>query len=263
MPFWMFMELILFITAGAAVGLIIGITGVGGGALMTPILLLFGFPAHIAIGTDLWYAALTKSTGLISHHKMDNVRWRIALNMAAGSLPAAVLTGVALTFWFGNPESYSHILTTALGFMLILTASVIMLRKKISQLFISTKNINNQDHPTFKLWLIGSILGVLVTLSSVGAGAIGTAVLLLLYPKLLPRHIVGTDIAHAVPLTFVAGVVHLHLGNVDFTLLGALLIGSIPAIHFGSKLTKKVPTSVLQPVLAWFLLGLGIKYAIF
>ncbi|WP_411745695.1 sulfite exporter TauE/SafE family protein [Reinekea sp.] len=257
------MEIILFVMAGAAVGLIVGMTGVGGGALMTPILLLFGFPPHIAIGTDLWYAALTKSTGLYSHHKMDNVRWRIAISMAAGSLPAAILTGVALTFWFGSSEAYSHILTTALGFMLILTATVILFKKKLALVFFTNPITDTEHHPTFKLWLVGSILGVLVTLSSVGAGAIGTAVLLLLYPKILPSHIVGTDIAHAVPLTLVAGFVHLHLGNVDFTLLGSLLIGSIPAIHFGSKLTKRIPTTVLQPILAWFLLGLGLKYAVF
>ncbi|MDN3649698.1 sulfite exporter TauE/SafE family protein [Reinekea marina] len=257
------MEILLFIAAGAAVGLIVGMTGVGGGALMTPILLLFGFPPQIAIGTDLWYAAITKSSSLYSHHKMNNIRWQIALTMAAGSLPAAVLTGLVLTYWFDDNGSYTHILTTALGFMLILTASAILFKNKLMKTSRDDTEGNQTSRQAVKLWAIGAILGVLVTLSSVGAGAIGTAVLLILYPKFLPSQIVGTDIAHAIPLTFVAGLVHLQLGNVDFFLLGALLMGSIPAIQIGSKLTQKVPSAILQPVLAWLLLGLGLKYAIF
>jgi uncharacterized membrane protein YfcA len=258
------MEILFLISAGALVGLIVGITGVGGGALMTPVLLLFGFPPHIAIGTDLWFAAITKSGGMYAHHKKGHVNWRIAINMAAGSLPAAAITGLCLAYWFGTAENYASLLTTALGFMLILTSTVLLLKNKLTKLFVLNKPSKNHDIVfSYKLLLVGAILGILVTLSSVGAGAIGTAVLMITFPFLLPKVIVGTDIAHAVPLTFIAGLVHLYLGNVDFMLLAALLVGSLPAIYFGTALSSRIPSKILQPVLASLLMLLGMKYAIF
>lgn len=256
--------MLLYAATGALIGLIIGITGVGGGALMTPALLFFGFPAHIAVGTDLWYAALTKSSGLWAHHKKKHVRWNIAVNMAMGSIPAAVLTGLVLSFWFESSESYASLLKSALGFMLIITASVLILRTKIVRL-LSKRALKKPQEPkvSFKLISVGAILGILVTLSSVGAGAVGTAVLMVLYPRLLPKEIVGTDIAHAVPLTFIAGLVHLYLGNVDFVLLIALLVGSIPAINIGAAISSNIPSKYLHPTLASLLLLLGVKYALF
>ncbi|WP_342783497.1 sulfite exporter TauE/SafE family protein [Reinekea thalattae] len=257
--------MLTYAATGAIIGLIIGITGVGGGALMTPALLFFGFPAHIAVGTDLWYAALTKTSGLWTHHKKNHIRWRIALNMATGSLPAAILTGVVLSIWFGDAQSYGHILKSALGFMLIVTAVMLILRSYLSKTIGARGQTDTEASNLFsiKLILVGVLLGILVTLSSVGAGAVGTAVLMMLYPRLLPKEIVGTDIAHAVPLTFIAGLIHLHLGNVNFTLLAALLIGSIPAINIGAMISSSIPARYLNPALASLLLLLGLRYALF
>jgi len=254
------MEILFYSLSGAAVGLIVGITGVGGGALMTPLLLLFGFPPHIAIGTDLWYAAITKSGGMWAHHRKQHVRWDIVLKLAAGSLPASAVTGLILHRFFADAEQYASLLQTALGGMLVVTALVLIFRRRLFQHSSPTQRV---PPGRTTLWAIGAVLGVLVTLSSVGAGAIGTAVLMVLFPVLLPKQVVGTDIAHAVPLTFTAGVVHLFLGNVDFALLLALIAGSLPAIYLGTHLSAHLPSRVMHPLLATALLVLGLKYAVF
>ncbi|MGI1678004.1 MAG: sulfite exporter TauE/SafE family protein [Cellvibrionaceae bacterium] len=261
------MEFILYIIAGGAVGIAIGMTGVGGGSLMTPLLILFGFPYNVAIGTDLLYAAITKSGGVISHHKQKNIEWKLVGLFAAGSIPASIVTILLLDRVFMNADDYKPILTTALGVMLILTSIVLLFRKKIQT---STHDSPNQ----FALWsqkhsetitvISGALLGIFVTLSSVGAGAFCAALLLILYPKLSSMKVVGTDIAHAVPLTFVAGLGHLiFLGNVDFVLLGCLLLGSLPAIHLGTKLGSKVPSHIMLQILASILMILGVRFAFF
>lgn len=254
------MEILFYSISGAAVGLIVGITGVGGGALMTPLLLLFGFPPHIAIGTDLWYAAITKSGGMVAHHRKQHVRWPIVLGLAAGSLPASAITGLVLHRYFTQPENYTSLMQTALGGMLIITALVLIFRKWLSRNYIHSQE--SVPRPV-TLWVMGVVLGVLVTLSSVGAGAVGTAVLMMLFPALMPKEVVGTDIAHAVPLTLTAGVVHLFLGNVDFALLLALIAGSLPAIYVGTHLSAKLPARIMHPLLAAALMLLGVKYALF
>jgi uncharacterized membrane protein YfcA len=257
------MDILLYIAAGAAVGFIVGITGIGGGALMTPLLLLFGFPPQIAVGTDLMYAGLTKAGGAWSHHRQGHVRWDIVRLLALGSIPAALLTGLSLKYLFEHPDHYAALLSNALGVMLLLTALSILCRKTIQQQtsrFGSPALARYRAHFTV---VMGVFLGVFVTLSSVGAGAIGTAILMLFYPVLRSTHVVGTDIAHAVPLTLCAGFMHMYLGNVDFYLLGALLIGSIPAIHLGSRISRHMPESILKPVLASLLMALGAKYAFF
>ena len=258
------MEILFLVLTGGLIGLIVGITGVGGGALMTPALLLFGFPAHIAIGTDLWFAALTKTGGLLSHHKQGHVNWTIVRNLAMGSLPAAVVTGILLSSWSDAPENYAPLLKTALGFMLILTSLALLFRTKITALYSRQQNSQaDASGSSLRLIGVGVVLGVFVTLSSVGAGAIGTAVLMIMFPYLAPKNIVGTDIAHAVPLTFIAGLVHLRLGNVDFVLLASLLAGSLPAIYLGSALSSRIPGRLLHPILASLLMLLGLKYALF
>lgn len=260
------MDFLLYILSGAAVGLAVGLTGVGGGSLMTPLLLLFGFPAHIAIGTDLLYAAITKASGVIAHQKQKTVDWKITGTLALGSLPVSVVTVWLLANYFPSPESYASLLTHSLGVMLILTAGVLLLKGRIRKLH------DTQDGPVrlyleknkYPLTLImGTLLGFCVTVSSVGAGAFGAAILLILFPALSAIRIIGTDLAHAVPLTLIAGAGHMYLGNVDYQLLGALLIGSLPAIHLGTKLSSRLPNKVLQPILSSMLLGLGIKYAFF
>ncbi len=258
------MDLLFYIIAGASVGLAIGLTGVGGGSLMTPILLMFGFPPHIAIGTDLLYAAITKSGGVVMHHKQKTINWSIMMKLAAGSIPASAITVIILNLYFQDVNEYSQILTNSLGLMLIMTALVLVFKRRIQehQLEKAVPLLQSFQHHAGKVTVVmGMLLGVLVTLSSVGAGAFGTAVLMVLYPSLLSVRIVGTDLAHAVPLTLVAGLGHLFLGHVDFLLLGALLCGSLPAIYVGTKLGSKLPENILQPVLASALLLLGFKFA--
>ncbi|WP_460236881.1 sulfite exporter TauE/SafE family protein [Aurantivibrio plasticivorans] len=262
------MDFIIYILAGAAVGAAIGITGVGGGSLMTPLLILFGFPYHVAIGTDLLYAAITKSGGAISHYRRGNVRWDLVGILAAGSIPAAFLTTLLLSTVFGSPDEYKPVLTSALGVMLILTSVVLLLKKRIER-FTQRKELQDSEpwfrhHAKAITFVSGLLLGTFVTLSSVGAGAFCAALLLILYPALPAISVVGTDIAHAVPLTLVAGLGHLiFLGNVDFVLLGCLLIGSLPAIHVGTYLAAKLPNRVMHPLLASLLLLLGCKFAFF
>ncbi len=256
---------LLYVLAGAVVGLAVGITGVGGGSLMTPLLLMFGFPPNVAIGTDLLYAAITKSGGVISHQQQQNIQWPLVIKLAIGSIPAAIITSMSLHYFFDDADDYSGLLTSALGIMLVLTSCVLFFRQRIKHkthpdsAFI---RFTQQHSSTFTI-VMGVVLGVFVTLSSVGAGAIGAAILMILYP-LLPTHkVVGVDIAHAVPLTFIAGFAHLLLGNVNFVLLGSLLVGSLPAIYFGARLSRRIPSHVLQPILASVLMGLGVKFVFF
>ena len=255
----------LYIIAGAAVGLAVGITGVGGGSLMTPLLLLFGFPPNVAIGTDLLYAAITKSGGIISHHRKNTICWPLVTTLALGSIPAALFTSFLLKIFFTNAYDYSSLLTSTLGVMLILTSTVIIFKKRLQA--DAAGNVGFlaliHRHPKHFTFFMGILLGVMVTLSSVGAGAFGAALLITLYPHLSAKQVVGTDIAHAVPLTFIAGLGHLLLGNVDFTLLTCLLIGSLPAVYVGTQIGSRLPNHVLQPILVSILMVLGIKFLFF
>lgn len=260
------MEFALYILAGAAVGFAVGLTGVGGGSLMTPMLLMFGFPPQVAVGTDLLYASITKSTGIVMHAKRQTIRWRIVLIMGAGSLPAALATTWLLSSFFSSANDYAKLLTSTLGVMLIFTAVVLLFRKRIQQsAHLGGNSVMNalQHHRASWTLLMGIVLGVLVTLSSVGAGAIGTAILLILYPRLPSVQVVGTDLAHAVPLTLVAGIGHLLLGHVDWMLLAALLVGSVPAIYVGTRVGESLPDRILHPILVTILMVLGLKYALF
>ena len=256
-------EFLTYVASGALVGFIIGLTGVGGGSLMTPLLIFFGHPAHLAIGTDLLYAAMTKSSGVLAHNKRKTIDWRIAATLACGSLPASIITSIVIASFFHKAEEYTHILQSMLGVMLILTSIVIFARRNVecpatNDPFVQRARSYQTDLLTVG---IGIVLGVLVTLSSVGAGAVGTAVLFILYPMLPASKIVGTDLAHAVPLTFVAGASHLVvLNNVDIYLLFTLLIGSLPAIWVGTLVSVKIPGKLLQPILASALLLIGLGF---
>ena len=258
------MELI-HIAAGALVGLIIGLTGVGGGSLMTPILVLgFGISPAIAVGTDLLYAALTKCSGIYFHQKNRTVDWKIVLLLGSGSIPSSIITISFLEHLKSTGFNYDDIIILTLGVMLILTSFIILIKNRL----ISFIHANHADsylvnfvrnyRPQITI-LCGCLLGCVVTLSSVGAGAIGSAILFLLYPRKSSISIVGTDIAHAVPLTAIAGLGHLHFGSVDFSLLFGLLAGGVPAIYLGSLIGKKLPDKVLRPLIALLLLAMGIK----
>jgi uncharacterized protein len=255
---------LLYILAGAGVGLAVGITGVGGGSLMTPLLLMFGFPPNVAIGTDLLYAAITKSGGVISHQQQRHIEWPLVIKLALGSLPASILTSFALHYFFDNADDYSHLLTFSLGIMLVLTSCVLFFKqrpKKTTTTHAFLRFAYKHSSP-FTIFM-GAVLGVLVTLSSVGAGAIGAAILMTLYPYLPAHKVVGIDIAHAVPLTLIAGFAHLLLGNVNFVLLFSLLVGSLPAVHLGAKISRRIPNNLLQPILASILMVIGVKFVFF
>lgn len=243
--------------AGFIVGAIVGMTGVGGGSLMTPLLvLMFGIHPAKAVGTDLLYAAITKAGGTWVHAGKGTVDWRITGLLAMGSMPATIVTLLALHYLAPNGlDNARKLISTALGFALFLTALSLIFRTKLMAWAQSRNSAPRTQKTNDVLTVItGLALGVLVSLSSVGAGALGVTALLFLYPKLPTVKIVGSDIAHAVPLTLVAGTGHWFMGNVDFVLLGSLLIGSLPGIWVGSHLAVRIPEKVLRPSLAAILL---------
>lgn len=241
----------LYSVAGFLVGGLVGFTGVGGGALMTPILvLLFGIVPTTAVGTDLLYASVTKTAGTLVHGFHGTIEWRIVSRLAAGSIPATILTVLALKYFGGKQHAVSGLITTVLGFALILTAVTLVFRKWLLAHLSRFLGGLSPIQTTLITVTLGAFLGVLVSISSVGAGAIGVTVLVLLYPELPAARIVGSDIAHAVPLTFFAGIGHLLLGSIDPNILVSLLIGSLPGIALGSHLAARVPDRVLRPLLA-------------
>lgn len=250
----------LYSLAGAFVGLLVGFTGVGGGSLMTPLLiLLFGFHPVTAVGTDLLYASITKTAGTAVHGISGTVDWKIVRRLATGSVPTTALTLLALAYAGKRFEGTEHVITVALGLALIATAVSMAFRR---QILVHFERIVERQAPQRIARLtvgLGAVLGVLVSLSSVGAGAIGMTVLLILYPKAPINKLVGSDIAHAVPLTLIAGLGHWAMGSVDFGLLASLLVGSIPGIIIGSLLSSRVPERILRPILAGTLAIVGGK----
>lgn len=256
-----------FIISGFLVGLLVGVTGVGGGSLMTPLLVfLFGFKPVVAVGTDLLFAAITKTGGVFVHHgNHKSVEWRIVGLLAAGSLPASVATLFVLNHYAKIGKEITHVITFSLGIALILTALALIFRSKLQKAGKSSEeHVPGRFHHLQAPATVatGLVLGALVTLSSVGAGALGTVALLFLYPRLSTLKVVGTDLAHAIPLTALAGFGHWQLGHVDFTLLGSLLVGSLPGIWLGSHLSAKIPEHVLRPVLAGVLMLIGFKFVL-
>jgi uncharacterized membrane protein YfcA len=248
----------LFMLSGFFVGLLVGQTGVGGGSLMTPILvLLFGIHPSTAVGTDLLYAAATKSAGTLVHGLNHTVDWRIVRRLASGSVPATVVTLLTISHYnVGGPGS-GRIISLVLGVMLLLTAVSLVFRQRFLSVMGPVLDRVTPGQARRLTIVTGVVLGTLVTLSSVGAGAIGVTVLLMLYPRVPMKVIVGSDIAHAVPLTLVAGVGHWWLGSVDWPLLASLLSGSIPGIVLGSYLSAHIPDAVLRPILAAVLCVVG------
>ncbi|MEC3950264.1 sulfite exporter TauE/SafE family protein [Sphingobium sp. HWE2-09] len=238
-------------TAGLLVGALVGLTGVGGGSLMTPLLVLFfGVSAKTAVGTDLLFAAITKIAGSVVHGQRETIEWPIVRRMAMGSVPAAIAT-LMLLGWIGEiGQSAENIILTALASLLALTAVAILGRKWLFRHRGDLDAIRPPGTTTAATVILGALIGGAVSLSSVGAGAIGVTVLLFLYPRLQVARIVGSDIAHAVPLALIAGMGHWLMGDVNGVLLGNLLIGSIPGVIAGSYLSSHAPDRVLQPLLA-------------
>jgi uncharacterized membrane protein YfcA len=245
--------------AGLLVGLLVGLTGVGGGSLMTPLLvLMFGIAPQTAVGTDLLFAAVTKTVGMGVHHGRQTVDWRIVRRLAVGSIPAAVATIAALNTFVHIGTNTSRVILLLLGVLLILTAIGLMFQRRLLA-YGATHQIVHTSRTLLPTVALGVVLGVLVTITSVGAGAIGATILLMLYRRLPIARIVGTDIAHAVPLALVAGAGHWLLGSVDFALLLALLVGSIPGVIVGSHLSAWAPERLLQMGLAAILAVSGVR----
>lgn len=245
--------------AGFLVGLLVGLTGVGGGSLMTPLLVLvFGIHPISAVGTDLLQASLTKSVGTAVLGFSGRVEWRIVRRLAIGSLPASAVTLLGLSHGLHSPAA-EHVISILLGVLVVLTAISALFRTLIARLLEPALSGLGDRSAGFITIAVGAALGVCVTLTSVGAGALGMVALTYLYPRLPTSRLVAADIAHAVPLTLLAGVGHWLLGSVDFGLLGALLVGSVPGVIIGSLLVTRVPDRVLRPVLASVMLLAGGK----
>ena len=251
----------LYTLSGFAVGAIVGLTGVGGGSLMTPLLVLvFGVHPATAVGTDLLYAALTKAGGTVAHGRKGHIDWAVTGRLALGSIPAAALTIWLLSQLPKGSNTIGAVISNGLGFALLLTAIAILFGRKVRD--YATRHDDSEfrhAHLGMITVAVGALLGVLVTISSVGAGALGVAALFFLYPRLSPVRIVGSDVAHAVPLTLVAGLGHWLIGGVNLALLGALLLGSLPGIWLGSHVSAKVPEHILRRLLASMLVLIGGK----
>jgi uncharacterized protein len=250
----------LYVMSGFGVGLLVGMTGVGGGSLMTPLLiLLFGIHPATAVGTDLLFAASTKTVGSAVHAAARTIDWMLVGLLAAGSIPATVVTIILLSWFDLKDAAAQHGITLTLGSVLLITAIFLIAGRNLRQRY--GEQLNALDRRTSQTLTValGLVMGVLVTVTSVGAGAIGVTVLLILHPKMPAGRVVGSDIAHAVPLTLLAGAGHWWLGSIDWHLLGALLFGSLPGIVLGSYLATRARDTVVRVALASVLVVVGVR----
>ena len=267
------LDVIHFILAGVVVGFCVGVTGVGGGSLMTPILIgLFKIEPHIAIGTDLLYASISKFCGSLVHAKKLNIIWPLVIFLSLGSIPASFATTWVLEHYLSQSTHYKMLLTMFLGFMLTITGISIIFRPQIERFFSKYRNPNPSEtvidpnaitkNKRVYIIIMGVILGIFVTLSSVGAGAFGIMALIIMFPNMPMIRIIGSDVVHAVLLTLVAGLGHMNSGNVDFHLLMWLLVGSIPAIVVGTLLSSKMPERLIRRILGITLFALGVNFMV-
>jgi uncharacterized protein len=252
------MILVLYTISGFLVGLLVGLTGVGGGSLMTPLLvLLFGIHPATAVGTDLLFAASTKTVGTFVHGYARNVDWRIVGLLAAGSVPATIVVLDLLSFVDLDSVPVRHALNLALGIVLLMTSAFLLAARSLHQHYAKQLERLSDRAVRNLTVLLGVVMGALVTLTSVGAGAIGVTVLLFLYPRMPIARMVGSDIAHAVPLTLAAGVGHWYLGSVNWPLLWPLLLGSVPGIVVGSRLAGRIRGGAIRTALALVLIAVA------
>jgi uncharacterized protein len=242
---WLALPLLGFLVGG-----LVGATGVGAGSLTTPALVL-GFGVHpiVAVGTDLLFATLTKTAGAISHHKLGSINARVLVWLAAGSLPAAAITLVVLSRLAVDKTVLAQIIKSALGVVLLVTVAALLLKPYFG-VPLDVRSAAAAPAPRARLTAIGAVLGSLVALTSIGAGSLGVVALAAAVPALTTRRIIGTDIAHAIPLTLLCGLGHLAMGHMDFGLLGLLLVGSLPGVWLGSRYSVRVSEAVLRLLLA-------------
>lgn len=250
----------LYVGSGFAVGFLVGVTGVGGGSLMTPLLiLLFGVHPATAVGTDLLYAASTKSMGTVVHAAARTVDWKLVGLLAVGSVPATIVTIIVLSQFNLQSASAEHAITLTLGAVLMVTAAFLILGRNIRDRYADRlQSLDRRKIDGFTI-LLGLVMGILVTTTSVGAGAIGVTILLLLHPKMPAGRVVGSDIAHAVPLTLFAGAGHWYLGSINWALLSTLLIGSLPGIVLGSLVATRAGDALVRVALASVLILVGVR----
>ncbi|HEX7634589.1 MAG TPA: sulfite exporter TauE/SafE family protein [Noviherbaspirillum sp.] len=250
-----------YIFSGFAVGALVGLTGVGGGSLMTPLLtLLFGVSPTVAVGTDLAFASTTKAAGTLAHRMRGTIRWDVVRHLCMGALPAALLATLALKYFGALDKEIGKVIRYSIAGSVLLTVVALLFKKRMLTWITA--------HPEKQLGgtrlavatiLVGTLLGTLVTISSIGAGAIGATILVLLYPRMSPAEIAGTDIAYAVPLTAIAALGHWWLGSINWELLATLLLGSLPGITIGSLAAKAIPEKFLRGLLATTLTGVAAK----
>ncbi|WP_219117591.1 sulfite exporter TauE/SafE family protein [Janthinobacterium sp. UMAB-56] len=250
-----------YIVSGFAVGLLVGMTGVGGGSLMTPLLtLLFGVPPSVAVGTDLAFASITKSAGTLTHRLRGTVRWDIVKRLCMGALPAAVIATLALkSFGTLSPEIGQIIRYSIAASVLLTVVALIFKGRMLAWINAHPEKQLQGKQLTAATIIAGAVLGVLVTVSSIGAGAIGATLLVMLYPRMSSAEVAGTDIAYAVPLTAIAALGHWWLGSIHWELLASLLVGSLPGITLGSWVARSVPEKFLRVLLALTLTGVAVK----
>ncbi|MGK5020621.1 MULTISPECIES: sulfite exporter TauE/SafE family protein [unclassified Janthinobacterium] len=250
-----------YIVSGFAVGLLVGMTGVGGGSLMTPLLtLLFGVSPSVAVGTDLAFASITKSAGTLTHRLRGTVRWDIVKRLCIGALPAAVVSTLALkSFGTLSPEIGQIIRYSIAGSVLLTVVALIFKGRMLAWINAHPEKQLQGKKLAAATSIAGAVLGVLVTVSSIGAGAIGATLLVMLYPRMSSAEVAGTDIAYAVPLTAIAALGHWWLGSIDWELLASLLVGSLPGITLGSWIARSVPEKFLRVLLAMTLTGVAVK----
>lgn len=252
---------VTYVISGFAVGLLVGLTGVGGGSLMTPLLtLMFGVSPTVAVGTDLAFASTTKVAGTFAHRFRGTVKWDIVRHLCFGALPAAVVAAIGLKYFGALDKEIAQVIRYSIAGSVLLTVIALLFRGRMQAWVIRHPERQLQGRNlTITTIAIGAVLGILVTVSSIGAGAIGATLLVLLYPRLSPAEIAGTDIAYAVPLTAIAAIGHWWLGSIDWGLLATLLIGSVPGIIIGSLAARAVPEKILRGLLAMTLTAVATK----
>jgi len=244
---------------GLLVGFLVGLTGVGGAALLTPILILLGINPTIAVGTDLVYNSVTKLFGSVQHWRQKTINLRIVKYLAIGSIPSASLAVGLLHLFDSFFHNQEDVIKHALGYVLILVAITTLIKTFMKDIYefnsIQKKSLLEKRALTIT---IGVVLGFIVGLTSIGSGSLFALVMIFLY-KLTPAELVGTDIAHSFLLVTVAGILHAGIGNVDYVLALNLLIDSIPGVIMGSTLSSKLPAKPLRAILAIIILFSGIK----
>jgi uncharacterized membrane protein YfcA len=253
--------LLTYIISGFAVGLLVGMTGVGGGSLMTPLLtLLFGVPPSVAVGTDLAFASVTKTAGTFTHRLRGTVRWDIVRALCIGALPAAVVATLALKHFGALDKEIGQLIRYSIAGSVLLTVTALLFKTRMLAWITAKPSRQLHGRALYAATaLSGAVLGVLVTVSSIGAGAIGATLLVMLYPRMSSAEVAGTDIAYAVPLTAIAAFGHWWLGSIDWQLLASLLLGSVPGIVLGSYAARAIPERILRGLLAATLTGVAAK----